>query len=76
MRRWEGEEKMKWRKVRRGKMRNYRMKIGGVVTVLNDGKKPASTFRSIRVTRNVQQWTMKVHQCQLSFILITNIPHF
>ena len=26
------------------------------------------------VTRNVQQWIMKVHQCQLSFILITNSP--
>ena len=29
----------------------------------------------MRVTRNVQQWIMKVHQCQLSFILITNSPH-
>ena len=26
------------------------------------------------MTRNVQQWIMKVHQCQLSFILITNSP--
>ena len=40
-------------------------------------KPSATTFQvllhTMCVTRNVQQWIMKVHQCQLSFALITNI---
>ena len=69
---------MKWRRVRRGRRRgNDKMKVGGVVTVFIECKKHLlqQPFQSIRVKRNVQQWIMKVHQCQLSFILITNTPH-
>ena len=44
-----------------------------------NAKNPSATnfqvlLHTMRETRNVQQWIMKVHQCQLSFILITNSP--